>query len=158
MESNHVDFIITQLQLGDPPSENFRNRFKRFPWPDFFLLTRNDWKSTTPSMGLDGVEIVMAVEQDFGIQIEDSEAEQILTPGQLIDLVMSKVATTTTDICLTHRSFNLLRQFFVRRYAFSRNQLKPDTSLQTTLPRTRRLAQLQELSTELAMGDPTLNF
>src|SRR5947208_17042067 len=103
-------------------------------------------------MGLDAVEIVMAVEKDFDIQIEDSEAEQILTPGQLIDLVMSKVATTTTDICLTHRSFNLLRQFFVRRYAFPRNQLKPDTSLQTILPRTQRLAQLQELSTELAIG------
>jgi acyl carrier protein len=44
-------------------------------------------------MGLDAVEIVMAVEDAFGIQIEDSEAEKILTPAQLVELVMGKVST-----------------------------------------------------------------
>ena len=42
----------------------------------------------------------MAVEDAFGIQIEDSEAEELLTPRQLIDSVMRKVASTRSGICL----------------------------------------------------------
>jgi hypothetical protein len=102
-------------------------------------------------MGMDAVEIVMAVEDAFDIQIEDSEAEKLLTPGQLIDLVMSKVATTNTDICLTHRSFNLLRRFLVRQCGLARKQVKPETTLRAAIPRTQRRLQLQQLSAELAM-------
>ncbi len=48
-------------------------------------------------MGLDAVEIVMAVEEAFDIQIENSEAEKVLTPGQLVDLVLSNVQLTNTN-------------------------------------------------------------
>jgi len=102
-------------------------------------------------MGLDAVEIVMAVEDVFDIQIEDAEAEKVLTPAQLIDLVMGKVATATTDVCLTHRSFNLLRGFFVRRCAFERKQVRPEMELSTAFPPTERKARLQLLSTELSI-------
>jgi acyl carrier protein len=102
-------------------------------------------------MGLDAVEIVMAVEDAFDIQIENSEAEKLLTPGQLIDFVMGKVATTRTDVCLTHRSFNLLRSFFVRRCGLQRKQLTPETSLRLTMPAVNRQQCLGQLSAELAI-------
>ena len=35
-------------------------------------------------MGLEGVEIIMMVEERFGISIKDGEAEVIRTPRQLI--------------------------------------------------------------------------
>jgi acyl carrier protein len=105
-------------------------------------------------MGLDAVEIVMKVEDAFDIRIEDGEAEQALTPGQLIDFIMSKVETTTTDVCLTHRSFNVLRTFLVRRCAFQRSQIRPDTKLQTAFPPERRRERLRQLSTELAIPAP----
>ena len=119
-----------------------------------FPLTARAMRSTTPFMGLDGVEIVMAVEDAFDIRIEDSEAEKVLTPGQLVDLVMNKVATTTTDVCLTHRSFNLLRRFFVSHRALSRKTVAPDTSLRIAFPREHRHAWLQQLSAELAIESP----
>jgi acyl carrier protein len=102
-------------------------------------------------MGLDGVEIVMAVEDAFDITIENSEAEKCLTPRQLIELAMSKVATTTTEICLTHRSFNLLRRFLVRRYSLVRKTVRPDTLLSTAFPTEGRFARLQQLSADLAI-------
>jgi acyl carrier protein len=102
-------------------------------------------------MGLDGVEIVMAVEDAFDITIENSEAEKCPTPGQLIELAMSKVATTTTQICLTHRSFNLLRGFLVSRYSLGRKTIRPDTLLSTAFPTERRFAGLQQLSADLAI-------
>jgi acyl carrier protein len=103
-------------------------------------------------MGMDGVEIVMAVEEAFDIQIENSEAETLLTPGQLIDIVMSKVTTASTDVCLTHRSFNLVRRFFVGQCGLQRMAVRPDTSLRVAIPRAHRLPRLQQLSAELAIG------
>ena len=44
-------------------------------------------------MGLDLVELVMAVEERFGITLTDAEAEKAETPAKLIDLVVSKVQT-----------------------------------------------------------------
>ena len=57
-------------------------------------------------MGLDGVEIVMKVEEAFGITIDDAEAGKITTPGQLIELVLSKVGRTVDEACLTQRAFH----------------------------------------------------
>ena len=42
-------------------------------------------------MGLDAVEIVMAVEDEFGITISDAEAAECRTPRMIIDLVVSKI-------------------------------------------------------------------
>lgn len=38
-------------------------------------------------MGLDSVELVMAVEEEFGISISDAEASTIVTPKDLIRIV-----------------------------------------------------------------------
>lgn len=38
------------------------------------------------------VELLMAMEDEFGVKIPDEEAEQIGTVGQAIDLVESKLA------------------------------------------------------------------
>lgn len=44
---------------------------------------------------LDTVEIVMAIEHEFGIEIEDEIAEKTLTVGQAIELVNRLVALKT---------------------------------------------------------------
>ena len=76
-------------------------------------------------MGMDGVEIVMAVEETFDIHIEDAEAEKLLTPRQLIDLVQSKVAVATASVCLTQRAFNLLRKSLLRHGGWKRSEIRP---------------------------------
>lgn len=42
-------------------------------------------------MGLDGVELIMEVENTFGIRIPDTEAEQLLTVGDLQEAVLKRV-------------------------------------------------------------------
>jgi acyl carrier protein len=105
-------------------------------------------------MGLDGVEIVMAVEDAFDIQIEDSEAARILTPRSLIDYVMNKVNTANSTICLTQSAFNLLRKSFIRHGDLKRSQLKPAAKLSALLPRRNRLELLWKITNELAIKKP----
>ena len=41
-------------------------------------------------MGLDAVELVMAIEVEFGIDIAEAESERVRTPRALIDFLWSK--------------------------------------------------------------------
>ena len=41
---------------------------------------------------LDVVELVMALEEEFGVQIPDEDAEKISTVGQAIDYIKQKAA------------------------------------------------------------------
>ena len=66
-------------------------------------------------MGLDGVEIVMETEETFGIEIPDAIAERLYTPGDLIEYVLSQLATTPSDSCLTQQLFYRLRRGFRRQ-------------------------------------------
>ena len=43
-------------------------------------------------MGLDGVEIVMALEESFDIVISDADASGMYTPRDIIDYVCSQVS------------------------------------------------------------------
>lgn len=61
-------------------------------------------------MGLDGVEIVMEVEQEFGVTLGDAEVAGVRTVGDLVELVASKAPTNApgqprsrTDIVETVR-------------------------------------------------------
>ncbi|HEY9874273.1 MAG TPA: acyl carrier protein [Candidatus Obscuribacterales bacterium] len=43
---------------------------------------------------LDTVELVMALEEEFDIEIPDEEAEKILTVGAVVDYISNKVTTS----------------------------------------------------------------
>ena len=89
-------------------------------------------------MGMDGVEIVMAVEERFGIAIEDAEAERIRTPGQLIDLVAAKLGLTSASICRTRRAFHRIRRTFMSRFGCDRKSIRPEVRLDVLIPRPSR--------------------
>jgi len=44
---------------------------------------------------LDVIEIVMALEDEYGIEIPDEDAEKLLTPGQLVTYIETKMAART---------------------------------------------------------------
>lgn len=89
-------------------------------------------------MGLDGVEIVMAVEERFGIEISNQEAERIITPRELIDLVLTKVIAADVATCLSRRAFYAIRRSIVQEMKCDRNAVRPDSSLESLIPRKDR--------------------
>ena len=92
-------------------------------------------------MGLDSVELVMAIEEKFGITISDEEACSILTVGDMHRCVLSKLAVSDKSSCLTQRAFHLLRRNVLRQFGIPRRMFSPDTELDSIIPRTKRRQQ-----------------
>jgi acyl carrier protein len=102
------------------------------------VLTFSFQRGIKPLMGLDAVEMVIEVEETFGIRIEDKEAEKTLTPGQLIELILSKITVADTPACMTQRAFSKVRSVLVKNFQIGRKQITPNTNLANLLPRNKR--------------------
>ncbi|MCO6044627.1 acyl carrier protein [Aeoliella sp. ICT_H6.2] len=60
-------------------------------------------------MGLDGVELIIDIEEYFGISIQDGEAEQVRTVGDLVTLIQRRIDAAHATACPTLSSFLLVR-------------------------------------------------
>lgn len=85
-------------------------------------------------MGLDGVELVLAFEEEFDIEITDDEAPTIFTVGQLYELIKKKVEGVPPEICLSHHMFNKIRRALMDNYRLKRSQIRPNVKLLDLLP------------------------
>lgn len=63
-------------------------------------------------MGLDSVELIMTIEDKFGISIPDAECEQILTVQQMADSVFEKIKLKPNEKCLSQIVFYKIRRAF----------------------------------------------
>ena len=80
-------------------------------------------------MGLDGVEIVLAVEDAFGVQITDDDAVRMVTPAHVVEFVMTRVPVTTNAACLSQRAFHLVRSSVLGMTPHQRRSVAPHTPL-----------------------------
>ena len=92
-------------------------------------------------MGLDSVELVMAVEEKFGITISDEEACSISTVGDLHQCVVNKLNMADKSSCFSQRAFHLLRRHALSQFGIPRRSFRPDTELDTIVPKAKRREQ-----------------
>ncbi len=85
-------------------------------------------------MGLDGVELVMEVEEAFAIQISDAEAGSIRTPGQLIGLILERIAEPSQLRCRSLVAFNRLRSVLVHQLGVDRRSVRLEAEIQSFVP------------------------
>jgi len=90
-------------------------------------------------MGLDAVELVIAVEETFDISISDAEAAEMVTPALLIAHVQSAVALSSDERpCISQRAFHLIRSELIEILKVDRASITLETSIFTLFPRNRR--------------------
>ena len=89
-------------------------------------------------MGLDTVELVMAFEEAFEIDIPDEAAERIYTVRDVIDYVYSRVEHADAKLCLSQRTFYRLRRSVQETLGVERSRVRPSTSWESLLPVERR--------------------
>jgi hypothetical protein len=104
-------------------------------------------------MGLDAVELVMAVEEKFGINITDEEATKTLTVGDLKHLVRTKLDVADVDGCLTQHAFHLIRKNATAEFGILRRNLRPDTTLETVIPQTTRRESWRNFQVALGVAE-----
>ncbi len=79
-------------------------------------------------MGMDGVELVMAFEEAFGIDIPDAAASEMITPRDTIKYIVLRLSPTPTAYCLTQQIFYRVRRG-LRLELRSSHDLRPSTVL-----------------------------
>jgi hypothetical protein len=89
-------------------------------------------------MGLDSVEILMKVENTFGISIPDEEAEKILTVGDFHDSVWRHLTGKHSDKCKSQHLFYTLRKSFADSFGCSPREVTLDISPELIFPRASR--------------------
>lgn len=84
-------------------------------------------------MGLDGVELLMALEEAFGVEIKDDEAVKAVMPKLVIDLIYAKVRHADQKVCPSQRAFYVLRKACVRQLGANRKTFSPDTRIRSII-------------------------
>ena len=89
-------------------------------------------------MGLDLVEIVIRVEETFGIQIPDSVAAELNTPRKVTDFILTQVQESPAPLpCMSQKAFHTLRREFIRHVPLSRREFRVDSPLKQIIPEER---------------------
>lgn len=88
-------------------------------------------------MGLQGVELVMDLEEAFGIELKDDEVVESLTPRMIGDVIFTKLKATDEHICQSQRAFYILRKAFLNMFNLERKSIKPDTRFRDFIGRSQ---------------------
>jgi hypothetical protein len=107
-------------------------------------------------MGLDGVELLLAVEDAFQIHIADEEAGNVATVGDLHNLVVDRLHAKDAKACLTSAAFYRVRRGIIDTLKINRRDIRPSTPLETILPRDSRRQRWRDLQQVVRLKVPDL--
>jgi acyl carrier protein len=102
-------------------------------------------------MGLDTVELTMAVEEWFDLEIADEDAERFFTVGDMYEFLCGTLGYATPRPCESQRAFHRVRKALVRTAEVPRWYVRPARRLDDLLsafPAKRKLA-LRRLQNEI---------
>jgi len=107
-------------------------------------------------MGLDVVELVLRVEETFGIDLPDDELQSVRTVGDLYQLVLSKL--DGGDVCLSSRTFYRVRKAMTELLDVPSRSIRPATELQSLLPKSIRREMWMRIAEKTALNLPALEY
>lgn len=82
----------------------------------------------------DPVGLVVDCEDQFGVTIDDAEAEKTETPNMLCDLICSKLTLTDDPTCQSQKAFYIVRRALAEHTDARRADIRPDTEINRLLP------------------------
>ena len=89
-------------------------------------------------MGLDGMELVMEVEETFGFSIRDEDAATFYTVGQLYDYILAHRFEGRQPGCLTSVAFYRLRRALISVLGIAKSDVRLASDMNTIIPARRR--------------------
>lgn len=107
-------------------------------------------------MGLDSVEILVNVENAFGITISNYEAEKISTVGDIHNVVWRSVQGRQSMRCRSQQLFYRLRYILINKFNAAHEGIVPEASLNKIFPNNNRRLKYHRLHKELNLKLPEL--
>ena len=107
-------------------------------------------------MGLDLVELVLEVEKTFSITVDERGGPTIATAGDLHCYVLERLGPEDHADCLSNVVFYRLRRALTDTFGFDRARVRPETPVETLLPRKTRLDDWRRLGAALGLTLPAL--
>jgi len=101
-------------------------------------------------MGLDGVELVLAFEESFGVELKDQDVVETVTPRMVIDLIFSKLKSTDERVCQSQRAFYILRKAFCSIFGLDRKVVTPSMQFRELIPRSQEKEMWGEIRAAVA--------
>jgi len=86
-------------------------------------------------MGLDGLEMVMELEESFGVELTESDVEKAETPAIMCDVIYGKLRVTDKTRCLTQRAFYVLRRALMEILELKREEVTLDLRFRDFVPK-----------------------
>lgn len=80
-------------------------------------------------MGLDFVELALRVEDEFDVSISDADLEQASTPEKFANIIYWQYQTIQKEGHSIESSFYQVRNIFIEKFGFKKEQLHPNTSI-----------------------------
>ncbi|WP_029450422.1 phosphopantetheine-binding protein [Cellulophaga baltica] len=106
-------------------------------------------------MGLDSVELVVSVEDTFGIRIPDDECEKIYSVQDFADAVFKIISINSTEKCLRQLIFYRIRKAF-QTLDFEKVIIRPDTKISELFTQPELKTNWKKIETELGLKLPEL--
>lgn len=107
-------------------------------------------------MGLDGVELVIEVEDHFGITIQDATAEGIRTVGDLVELVHDRLSNAQRTHCASLPAFLSLRTTVRESTGNKTLRIRPRDKIVEVLTPTQRCELWKRLPNLIGKTPPQL--
>jgi acyl carrier protein len=107
-------------------------------------------------MGLDSVELLMRIEEEFSIDLPDEDVSYVHTVGELYEVVLSKLKTTPD--CLSSRAFYRTRRALVDVLGLPRRSIRPSTYLEPLFPPAHRKQLWSAVADATGLTIPQLQF
>ncbi len=107
-------------------------------------------------MGLEGIELLMEVEERFNTSISDSTAEQIETIGDLHSFLMKRIEQRFSDTCPSTRWFYIIRKMLVNEFGIERSLVRPSAFLQSLVCADNRHKFWRQIKSTIAPKIPNL--
>jgi hypothetical protein len=105
-------------------------------------------------MGLDVLELVMKIEERFGVTILDERAERITTVGELYVFLLEQGRKNAPTPCPTSRAFYRLRRALVADAGVDRAQVRPAVAVRDLFPAEVRPTAWPRLAATLGLTSP----
>jgi len=106
-------------------------------------------------MGLDTVELIVSIEDQFGIAIPDAECETIATVQQMVDSVFEKIKIQPNNKCLSQIVFYRIRKI-LEQFGHDKQKITPNTRMSDVLSTTNLAPDWKRLEAKLQLKIPDL--